>query len=91
LTQQPSALDDLVAFPALMVFRAVGPDGDVFPALCLAAVEQALGRSPTSHELMRSKQGRWMSVRVAATVTCADDVRAVFAALQAIDGVRVVL
>lgn len=91
MTKPPPALDDLVSFPSLMVFRAVGPDGVVFPAECLAAVDRALGRTPTSHELLRSAQGRWISVRVAATVVSADEVRAVYAALQAVDGVRLVL
>ena len=91
MTKQPPAIDDLVAFPSQMVFRAVGPDGVEFPARCLAAVEGALGRASLSHEQLRSAQGRWISVRVGATVTSAEDVQAVFAALQAVDGVRIVL
>jgi putative lipoic acid-binding regulatory protein len=91
LSELPPRFEDLVEFPVLFVFRAVGAAEADFPGRCVAALTAALGRPPTSHELRPSAGGRFVGVHLGAMVASADELRAVYAALQALEGVRVVL
>lgn len=84
-------LEDLVDFPTVFVFRAVGRAEADFEVRCSAAVTATLGRMPDSVDTRPSAGGRWISVRLAARVHTPDEVYAVYAALRAVDGVHMVL
>ena len=83
--------EDLVEFPAVFTFRAVGAAADDYLDRCLARVEELLERPVSRHEIRPSSHGRWVSVRIAVEVRSADEIRAVYGALHAIDGTRMVL
>ena len=83
--------EDLVVFPSVFTFRAVGAAEDAYLARCVARVEQLLGRPVERSDTRPSSQGRWVSVRLAVEVRTADEIRAVYAALHEVDGTRMVL
>lgn len=84
-------LEDLVEFPSVFVFRAVGDAQDDLAGRCATALAQSLGRPAERVETHPSSAGRFLSVRLAATVLAPADILAVYAALRAVQGVRLVL
>lgn len=84
-------LDDLVDFPTRFVFRAMGQAREGFAQDCDRAVRDALSRPSESLESAPSRKGNYLSVRVAAVVEDKDEVFAVYAALKAVPGVKMVL
>ncbi len=84
-------LEELIDFPAVFVFRAMGDAGDDFADRCVAAVRDALGRDPEGVETRPSKGNRFLAVRVGALVLEPADIHAAYAALKAVEGVRLVL
>lgn len=85
------SIDELIDFPTVFVFRAMGDADDGFPDRCVAAVHEALGRAPEGVETRASRQARFLAVRVGAVVISTDEIYAVYAALRAVEGVRLVL
>lgn len=91
MAQPPPKLEDLVEFPAAFTFRVMGQASDDLPDRCAAALSAALGQAPDSVELRESAQGRYLAVRLGATVTSAEQIYAAYAALRGVEGVRLVL
>jgi putative lipoic acid-binding regulatory protein len=85
------SLDDLLEFPTRFVFRAMGESRDAFERDCDRAVRDALARPPESVTSSPSRKGNYTAVRVAAVVVDKDEILAVYAALRAVQGIRLVL
>lgn len=91
MAESTPPLEDLVAFPSLFVFRAVGEAQDDLPGRCQAALADSLGRPAELVETQPSSAGRFIAVRLGATVHQPAEIHAVYAALKAVKGVRLVL
>lgn len=91
MSTPPPRLEDLVAFPSLFVFRAVGDAADDLAGRCRAALAEGLGRPAEQVDTQPSSGGRFLSVRLGATVHSPAEIHAVYAALRAVAGVRLVL
>jgi len=83
--------EELLTFPCMFVFRAVGRADSVVQAACVSCVERLLDRRVMDVTVKPSAQGRWRSMRIRVAVLSGDEIRAVYAALNEVDGVRMVL
>ncbi len=90
-TEATRALDELLDYPNLFVFRVVGAADADLEAACRRAVLQHLERPAEATEVKPSAGGKWVSVRLAVTVVSADEIRGLYAFLHALPGVRMVL
>lgn len=84
-------LDALMDFPAPFVFRVVARSAEGLQARCTAIVEAVLQRPAEHVDVATSGQGRWTSVRVHATVRSAEEVVETYAALRAVEGLKLLL
>lgn len=84
-------LEDLVDFPSTFTFRIVARHSPGLRARCTELVEGALGREAQDVREQPSKNGAFASVRVAATVENADEIRSVYQALGSIEGLQLLL
>jgi putative lipoic acid-binding regulatory protein len=91
MSEEKPTLEELIDFPATFTFRAVVDTSPDIMALCEQAVSKALGRKVIQTESNPSKNGRFCSVRITATVTSADEVRSAYAAIHALDGIKMLL
>jgi uncharacterized protein len=91
MTDQPTDLDALIEFPTTFVFRVMGEASADFADRCNRAVQRALSRPPEAVEVKPSSRGTYQSVRLGVTVVSSDEVRAVYAELHALEGVRLLL
>lgn len=80
-------LEDLVDFPTPWTFRAVGATTPTLLDQCAGAVAHSVGRGVEQIDSQPSSKGRWTAVRVKVMVESADEVRAAYAALKAVEGV----
>jgi putative lipoic acid-binding regulatory protein len=91
MSEEKPSLEELIEFPATFTFRAVADTSPDIIDLCEQAVSNALGRKVMQTASNPSKNGRFCSVRVTATVISADEIRAAYAAIHALDGIRMML
>lgn len=91
MANPPPKLEDLMDFPSVFTFRVMGEATDTLPDRCSAALTGALERPPEHVELRESSAGRYLAVRLGARVDTPDQIYAVYAALRAVEGVRLVL
>lgn len=84
-------LEDLMSFPVSFTFRVIVAAGPEIGALCAECVVLGIGREVEAVEVQPSSQGRWVAVRVRARVESAEEIRAAWALLGAIDGVKLLL
>ncbi len=80
-------LEDLVEFPTWWTFRAVGATTPALEGRCRQAVEHSVGREVLDLDTKPSSKGKWTAVRLKVVVQSADEVRAAYQALRAVDGV----
>jgi putative lipoic acid-binding regulatory protein len=78
-------LDELVQFPCVFLFKAVGRAGEDFASTMIARVGQALGRDVRDDEtsVRQSAQGNYESVTLKLYVTSGDEVYSVYEAIRA--------
>ena len=86
-----SRFEDLLQFPCEFTFRAVGDTGPTVEAAARAAVAVTLGRPVGRVEQQPSRKGNYLVLRLTAVVLSADEIRAVYAALDGVDGIRMVM
>ena len=91
MTQKTPELEDLVDFPTLFTFRALAAPREGMLADCQNAAEAELGRAIEEINERPSKNGKWVSVRVSVQVENAEEIRGTYAALRAVDGVKMML
>lgn len=91
MSEKSTSLDELIEFPTSFTFRAVAATLPGLPQACAEAVEKAIGRPVDGVSQKPSSKGKWTSVRVTAEVHNPDEVLAGYAALKAIDGVKMTL
>lgn len=84
-------LAQLMTFPAPFTFRVVALGAPDLRAQCLALVEDALGCAVAGVEVQASSGGRYHTVRLAVTVQCPEQIAAVYEALRAVPGLRMLL
>ena len=89
-TKQPE-LEELVDFPTTFTFRLVADSHPEMERRCAAAVTNTLDRPILGTNTKPSKNGKFTSVRIMATVVDADEIRACYAALHGLDGVKMML
>lgn len=82
--------EELMDFPAEVRLRAVGDAGEDLSARCAAAVISVRPDGLLHLDEVASKQGRFVSVRVTVAAASADQLRAYYAALHAVEQVRIV-
>ena len=90
MTDKPR-LEDLVDFPSVFTFRIVARSSESLRMTCRDLVEGTLGREARDVQEQPSKNGSFTSVRVAATVETADEIRSVYQALQQVEGLQLLL
>ncbi len=90
--KKPS-FDELVEFPCVFSFKAVGQSGEGFVSSMLERVARALGRAvkEIEHTVRASSQGRYESVTLNVYVTSGDEIRSVYKAIGEDKRVKVVL
>lgn len=91
---QPEArprLEDLMEFPAAFTFCVIAEDTAVLIADCRARVESTLDRPALEVQDRASRESRYRSVKVTTMVLSADEVRAVYAELKTVPGLRMLL
>ena len=86
-------LDELVDFPCVFMFKAVGQAGADFVSGMLARVAAVLGRAVTDdeHTVRSSSKGNYESVTLNLYVSSGDEVRDVYRAISADDRVKFLL
>ncbi len=83
--------EELLTFPCLFVFRVVAHTGEETKRACEAALLAVLSRPAEGVEVKPSSKGNYQAIRIGVTVISADEIRALYAALNAVEGVRMVL
>lgn len=84
-------LEDLVEFPAAFTFRVVAEQQPDLASLCQRLVEETLDRPALATQETPSKNGRFRSVRITATVVDAEEIRSTYRALKQIEGLKLLL
>jgi len=87
----PPPLEDLLEFPTRFTFRAMGVAEETLVERCAQVVLDVTGRSAESVDQRESAAGRYRSVHLTVWMDTADQIRAIFAGLRALQGVRLVL
>ena len=83
--------EDLLEFPCLFVFRVVAASGEQTRKGCEQTLKAVLSRPAEAVEVKPSSKGTYQVIRLGVTVISADEIRALYDALNAVDGVRMVL
>ena len=91
MTQKKPELKDLVDFPTLFTFRALAAPREGLLEACQRAAELTLGRGINEINERPSKNARWVSVRISIEVVSAEEIRSTYAAIHAVDGVKMML
>lgn len=82
-------LESVHPFPGSYQIRAIGSTDDDFPARVVAAVQEELaGPGEVDHSVRFTRGGRHVSVTLDLTVQSADQVRAIYARLHEVSGLR---
>ena len=84
-------LEDLLEFPTAFTFRVVATERDTLESEVVGIVAGVLDRSALQVRRQPSSKGSFTSIRVTAVVTTANEIRQVYADLQAIDGLHMLL
>jgi putative lipoic acid-binding regulatory protein len=91
LDEKRARFEDLMDFPAVTLMRVVGAPGEAMLGEALA-VASAGGLRPAVLQGSRaSAQGHYIAHHIEVEVGDADALRALYAALKAVPGVRIVL
>jgi len=91
VSEPTPSFDELLEFPAELVLRAVGDASDDLTARCASAVAALNPSGLMAVDEVPSRRGRFSSVRLKVQVDSADQLRSLYAALKAVDGIRMVL
>lgn len=91
MSDQPPTLEELMEFPSRYTFRVLAASSPDLSAQLAAVASEVLGREMEGITERPSSGGRWVSVRLTATVQTADEIRAIYAAMGQRDDVRMVL
>ena len=83
--------EELLEFPCLFVFRVVAHTGEQTRLACEAVLQDLLSRPAEGVEIKPSSKGNYQVIRLGVTVISADEIRALYTALNDVDGVRMVL
>lgn len=83
--------EELLSFPTAFTFRAVGTADAAVQAACQDALAATLGRAAEQVAIQPSRAGSYWVIRLTATVHSGDEIRAVYAALDAVPQIRMVL
>lgn len=90
-TKPRPRLEELMEFPAAFTFCVIAEDAAELVPDCCRRVEAVLDRQILEVVDRASRESRYRSVKVTATVHSADEVRAVYAELYKVSGVRLLL
>lgn len=83
--------EELLDFPCTFVFRVVAHTGERTRTACEAVLQTLLARPAEGVEVKPSSKGNYQVIRLGVTVISADEIRALYTALNDVDGVRMVL
>jgi putative lipoic acid-binding regulatory protein len=84
-------LAELMEFPVAFTFRVVAAGSPDLRAVCQALAEGALGRTIEQVAAQASSGGRYQTIRLMATVERPEEIAAVYGALSAVPGLRMLL
>ncbi len=82
--------EELMDFPAEVRLRAVGDQSEALSARCAAAVIGVRPDGLVAMDEKPSSKGKYLSVRLTVVAASADQLRTYYAALHAVDDVRIV-
>ena len=94
MDHRPSAelLAETHEFPGVFQIKAIGSADGAFPARVIAAVEAEVGAAAAlDHRLRATPDGRHVSVTLNVHVENPEQVRAIYARIQELAGLRMVL
>jgi putative lipoic acid-binding regulatory protein len=83
--------EELLEFPNFFVFRVIGAPGSAAGEEYLRCLRDFLSRDAVVVGVQASAQGHYEVFRVKARVDSAEELRAAYAALSALPGVKMVL
>lgn len=84
-------LEEILDFPATFTFQVIAIHTDVLVEQCVTTVERVLERRIIQVAERASSAERYRAVRVTTTVLSADEVRAVYAELNNVPDVKLLL
>lgn len=84
-------LEELLDYPALFTFRVVASVRDDLEEEVCGIIVRILDRPLTQVSRRPSSNGAFMSIRVSVVVTSAAEIRSVYADLNKIEGLRMLL
>ncbi|MFT5686031.1 MAG: putative lipoic acid-binding regulatory protein [Myxococcota bacterium] len=83
--------EELLTFPCLFVFRVIAHTGEETRLACEETLRTVLSRPAEGVEVKPSTKGNYQVIRLGVTVISADEIRSLYDALNAVEGVRMVL
>jgi putative lipoic acid-binding regulatory protein len=90
MSEKPT-LEELLEFPNTFTFRVVAAHREDLQGEVREMVERLLDRPAVHVSCQPSSKGAFMSIRVSVVVTTAHEIRSVYAELNTIDGLRMLL
>ena len=84
-------LEEILQFPTTFTFQVIAVHTDVLVEQCVAIVERVLDRRVMQVAEHASSAARYRAVRVTTTVISADEVRAVYAELNTVPDLKLLL
>ncbi|MBL8615174.1 MAG: DUF493 domain-containing protein [Deltaproteobacteria bacterium] len=91
LDEKKARFEDLMDFPAVTLMRVVGAPGDLMLLEALAVATAGGLRAAVLKGSRPSAQGNYIAHHIEVEVGDAEALRALYAALKAVPGVRIVL
>ena len=83
--------EELLDFPCLFIFRVLAHTGEQTRIACEDVLQKVLSRPAEGVEVKPSSKGNYQVIRLGVTVISADEIRTLYDALNAVEGVRMVL
>jgi putative lipoic acid-binding regulatory protein len=87
----PPPNGEIFEFPAQMRVRVIGAARDGFPGQVTAVASTRAEIDPAATILRPSQDGHYLSVVLSVTVISREQLNSLFSALQAVEGVRMVI
>lgn len=84
-------IEDLVEFPCDYLFKAFGPDGEAFHEAVRAAVSTVIPVSLDAVRVRSSSRSSYVCVSIVVQLHNAEQLRAIYKALQGVEGLRYLL
>ncbi|MBE0598747.1 MAG: DUF493 domain-containing protein [Desulfuromonadales bacterium] len=83
--------EELFDFPCDFMFKAFGPNDELFPVAVRAAVEEVISVPLDALRLRQSGKGTYVCVSILVRLQAYSQVQAIYASLRRVDGLKYLL